>query len=918
MRNYLTKYLTAFLLGFVLTQPALAGSSTISVTPGSGATYDVITDGSGNFVGMQGICDQSAAAYCATVTSGHLLTTQTSIASGGVASGAFASGALASGSIAAGAMVDLLTMRGTVGAGTAPADALIGGAVYNSTPITVSNTQSAALQSDANGFLKVNVAGGSLAVTGTFYQTTQPVSIASAQVASGAIASGAYASGSVSSGAFASGSLAAGSMVDLLTMRAPIGGTSSSPADVLVAGCQYLASAPTYTTSDSGAVQCTINGYPIVSVANSSIAVTGTFYQATQPVSIASAQVASGAYASGSVASGAFASGSLAAGSMVDLLTMRAAPGAALPADALLIGGSDGTDLRALLMSSTGQGHFICDSGCGGSGGTSSTFGSAFPTTGTAIGLTNGTNMVAWSATSNYGTAPSAIAVPAVNAYITNTNANGSATSANSSPVVIASDQGAVAIKAASASIASGAVASGAIASGAIAAGAQVDLLTMRGSASGGTAAADSILAGGVYNSSAPTLTNTQQASLQLDASGNLDVNIKAGAGSGGTALADGATFTEASTSFTPVGGEYVSGGGASCTTGKGCTVQMTIDRMAYVNIGKVGGAATGTAGSAGTGVLTVQGIASMTPVLTNPGTIATWGLAAIGGTTGSPTNALAAGCQYNSSLPTFSTGDVGGAQCDSSGRLFVNVASATGLAQASSTSGQTGSLIMGAVTTGNASYTTAQTDPLSLDTAGGLRVAGEGTAGTATGGVVTVQGVASMTPVLANPGTIATWGLAAVGGAAAPTNALVAGGVYNTTLPTVTATDAAALQIDGFGRLVIAPRTVTSNTLIKGTTAAMTGTTSTVVIAAVSSQRQYITSVHCNNSSATATLVSLQDGSAGTTLDTLICPAGGGDERNNGGTPMIWTTAGNALYAADVTTGASVIVQASGYSSAN
>ena len=56
----------------------------------------------------------------------------------------------------------------------------------------------------------------------------------------------------------------------------------------------------------------------------------------------------------------------------------------------------------------------------GSSGGTSSTFGSAFPATGTAIGLTNGTNMVAWSATTNYGTAPAAIAVPAVNADVTN------------------------------------------------------------------------------------------------------------------------------------------------------------------------------------------------------------------------------------------------------------------------------------------------------------------------------------------------------------------------------------------------------------------------------------------------------------------------------------------------------------------
>ena len=36
----------------------------------------------------------------------------------------------------------------------------------------------------------------------------------------------------------------------------------------MVAGCQYNASAPTFTTTDSGAVQCTINGYPIVSVSN--------------------------------------------------------------------------------------------------------------------------------------------------------------------------------------------------------------------------------------------------------------------------------------------------------------------------------------------------------------------------------------------------------------------------------------------------------------------------------------------------------------------------------------------------------------------------------------------------------------------------------------------------------------------------
>jgi hypothetical protein len=67
---------------------------------------------------------------------------------------------------------------------------------------------------------------------------------------------------------------------------------------------------------------------------------------------------------------------------------------------------------------------FNCLSGCsggGGGGGTSSNFSSAFPSAGTALGLSNGTNMVPWLASSNYGTGPGAIAVPAVNAFITNT-----------------------------------------------------------------------------------------------------------------------------------------------------------------------------------------------------------------------------------------------------------------------------------------------------------------------------------------------------------------------------------------------------------------------------------------------------------------------------------------------------------------
>jgi len=238
-----------------------------------------------------------------------------------------------------------------------------------------------------------------------------------------------------------------------------------------------------------------------------------------------------------------------------------------------------------------------------------------------------------------------------------------------------------------------------------------------------GTAPTNTMLAGAIYNSSPPGPTTGQTLPLQVDSAGNLNVNIKAGAGSGGTALADGATFTEATTSFTPVGGEYVSGGGANCTTGKGCTVQMTVDRMAYVNIGKIGGAATGTAGSAGTGVVTVQGIASMTPVLTNPGTAATWGLVAVAGAA-APTNGLVGGAVYNASPITVTTTQAAALQSDVNGYLNVDVKTATGLAQGSTTSGQTGSLVMGAASTNAPTATASDTWPLSISPAsGGVRI---------------------------------------------------------------------------------------------------------------------------------------------------------------------------------------------------
>lgn len=55
---------------------------------------------------------------------------------------------------------------GSVAAGTAGTKSMLGGVIYNSSAITMTTGQQAALQSDVNGYLKVNIAGGTLA-TGT-------------------------------------------------------------------------------------------------------------------------------------------------------------------------------------------------------------------------------------------------------------------------------------------------------------------------------------------------------------------------------------------------------------------------------------------------------------------------------------------------------------------------------------------------------------------------------------------------------------------------------------------------------------------------------------------------------------------------------------------------------------------------------
>lgn len=126
--------------------------------------------------------------------------------------------------------------------------------------------------------------------------------------------------------------------------------------------------------------------------------------------------------------------------------------------------------------------------------------------------------------------------------------------------------------------------------------------------------------------------------------------------------------------------------------------------------------------------------------------------------------------------------------------------------------------------------------------------------------------------------------------------------------------------RVDSFGDLsgrpVTAPYTNPENIVSGAITSAMTGTTSTLLVAAPGSGlRNYITTIIISNAHASVgTDVIIQDGSGGTTLLTIPAAAVYGGAVINLPVPLRQPTTNTALYCANVTTGASVKASAVGY----
>lgn len=197
-----------------------------------------------------------------------------------------------------------------------------------------------------------------------------------------------------------------------------------------------------------------------------------------------------------------------------------------------------------------------------------------------------------------------------------------------------------------------------------------------------------------------------------------------------------------------------------------------------------IAGSAPGTAGTASANVLTVQGIASMTPLLVTLGAETT----KVIGTVNQGTS------PWVTSVTTWGGGALGAMANygTSPGAVLVpgvnaSITASVGIvAQGSTTASQLGVMNQAAVTTAAPTYTTAQTSPLSLDTHGGLRIGGAGYPAGAVPITASATGTtAATTATLATSASVTTYicgfSIRANATAAATANSTVTGTITGT-----------------------------------------------------------------------------------------------------------------------------------------
>jgi len=355
---------------------------------------------------------------------------------------------------------------------------------------------------------------------------------------------------------------------------------------------------------------------------------------------------------------------------------------------------------------------------------------------------------------------------------------------------------------------------------------------------------------GGVFQTTATSnaLTSGQTGAVQLTAQRALFVNLRnssgtematagaplqvslANTGANGTAVTVGqstaanlkATVTGAGTAGTADTGVQTIQGIASMTpvqvsqaTAANLNATVAQATAANLNATVIG---SGAAGTAATGVVTVQGIASMTPVQVSQSTGTNLHIVCDSGcsSTGAPADesAFTAGTTSQSTVGGFfqttatnnalTTGQMGAFQVTANRALFTNLRNASGTEIGTSSNpvqvsvantGANGTAIAvtaAQATAANLNATVVQGTAANLltqvsqPTAANLNatIVGAGTAGTANSGVLTIQGISSMTPVQVSQATASSLNATVVQATGSNLHVVCDSGCTSTSIP--------------------------------------------------------------------------------------------------------------------------------------
>lgn len=357
-----------------------------------------------------------------------------------------------------------------------------------------------------------------------------------------------------------------------------------------------------------------------------------------------------------------------------------------------------------------------------------------------------------------------------------------------------------------------------------------------------------------------------------------------------------------------------------------------------------------GTAGTAAAAVVTVQGIAGMTKLLVTPDSVAL------------PANQSVNVAQINGVTPLMGNGTTG------TGSQRVTIASDNTAFSVNATLSAETTKVIGTVNiaasqtiavTNTGTFAVQATPVTQADTfmLGGVNVKeingvaplmGSGTNGTGAQRItiatdqaaLSVAGVFSVKLDQTTPGTTNAVSLAQIGGTtivnggtagtqsvggivanngtinSAVNPILIGGQAVSSENAANTTAKLSQFVTDLVGKLIVLPYANPENFVSGVITSAMTGTTSTSLLAApAAGLRNYITQITVSNAHATVgTDMIIQDGNGGTTLYNIPAAAVYGGAALTFPTPLRQPTTATAIYIANVTTGASTKASASGY----